>query len=180
MENIMLIIIYTHFLNFWSCHLIIKLEFQISKSIIDPAGWPECKSLATSKVSLLDQLRTTLVFAPHALIPRKNLKKTKWRRCGRSRSDAQVSDGITKNSERISQLKEPCEVNLSVLESILKVYLKSLLSVPYIPEHFLSPDGYTSGHVARIQLYTCRHLELPHLSVTSTLQAIRLSYPYKE
>ena len=26
---------------------------------------------------------------------------------------------------------------------------------------FLSPDGYTSRHVARIQLYTCHHLELP-------------------
>ena len=25
--------------------------------------------------------------------------------------------------------------------------------------HFLSPDGYTSGHVAHIQLYTCHHLE---------------------
>jgi len=131
--------------------------------ITDPAGWPECKSLATSKVCPLDQLRTTLAFAPYALIPRKNLKKTKWRRCGRSRSDAQVSDRITKNSERISQLKEPCAVNLSVLESTLKVYLKSLLIVPYIPEHFLSPDGYTSGHVAHIQLYTCRHLELPPL-----------------
>ena len=54
-------------------------------------------------------------------------------------------------------------MNLSVLESIMKTYLKSLLSVPYIPEHFLSPDGYTSGHVARIQLYTCHHLELPPL-----------------
>ena len=54
-------------------------------------------------------------------------------------------------------------MNLSVLESILKAYLKSLLSVPYIPEHFLSPDGYTSVHVARIQLYTCHQLELPPL-----------------
>ena len=109
------------------------------------------------------QLRTTLAFAPHILIPRKNLKKTKWRHCDRSRSDAQVSGRITKNSERISQLKEPCIVNLSVLESILKAYLKSLLSVPYIPELFLSPDGYTSRHVARIQLYTCHHLEPPQL-----------------
>ena len=57
-------------------------------------------------------------------------------------------------------------MNLSVLESILKAYSsvlksvpQSLLRVPYIPEHFLSPDGYTSGHVARIQLYTCHHLE---------------------
>jgi len=54
-------------------------------------------------------------------------------------------------------------VNLSVLESIMKAYLKSLLSVPYIPELFLSPDGYTSKHVAHIQLYTCQHLELPQL-----------------
>ena len=54
-------------------------------------------------------------------------------------------------------------MNLSVLEGILKAYLKSLLSVPYIPEHFLSPDGYTSGHVAHIQLYTCHYLEPPPL-----------------
>ena len=45
----------------------------------------------------LDQLRTTLASDLHASIPRKNLKKTEWRRCGRSRFDAQVSDGITKN-----------------------------------------------------------------------------------
>jgi len=29
--------------------------------------------------------------------------------------------------------------------------------------HFLSPDSYTSGHVACIQLYTCHHLEHPWL-----------------
>ena len=33
----------------------------------------------------------------------------------------------------------------------------------YIPGHFLSPGSYTSGHVARIQLYTCHHLEHPWL-----------------
>ena len=48
-------------------------------------------------------------------------------------------------------------------KSILKTYLKSLLSVPYIPELFLSPDGYASRHVALIQLYTCHHLEPPQL-----------------
>jgi len=131
--------------------------------VCDPAGCLECKSLATSKISPLDHLRTTSVFAPHVLISRKNMKKTKWRHCGRLRSDAQVSGRITKSSERISQLKEPCVVNLSVLESIMKAYLKSPLSVPYIPELFLSPNGYASRHVAHIQLYTCQHLELPQL-----------------
>ena len=69
-------------------------------------------------------------------------------------------------------------MNLSVLESILKAYLKSLLSIPYIPEHFLSPEGYTSGLASsctRVAIWS-----FLHLSVTSTLQAIRLSYPYKE
>ena len=33
----------------------------------------------------------------------------------------------------------------------------------YIPGHFLSPGSYTSGHVARIHLYTCHHLEHPRL-----------------
>ena len=152
--------------NLWFIVIMNLLNIWKAKTISirgDPAGWLECKSLATSKISPLDQLCTTSVFAPHVLIPRKNLKKTKWRHCGRSRSDTQVSGRITKNSERISQLKEPCVVNLSVLESILKAYLKSPLSVPYIPELFLSPDSYSSRHVAHIQLYTCHHLELPQL-----------------
>ena len=40
---------------------------------------------------------------------------------------------------------------------------QNLLRVPYIPVHFLSPNGYTSGHVARIELFTCHHLERPLL-----------------
>jgi len=58
--------------------------------------------LPRQRFLLLDQLRTTLAFVLHVSIPRKNMKKTKWRRCGRSRSDAQVSGRITKNSENIS------------------------------------------------------------------------------
>ena len=52
--------------------------------------------LPRQRFLLLDQLRTMLASVLHASIPRKNLKKTEWRRCGRSRSDAQVIDGITK------------------------------------------------------------------------------------
>ena len=115
------------------------------------------RALPRQRFLLLDQLRTTLASVLCVSILRKDLQKTEWRRCGRSRSDAQVSDGITKYSERISKLKEPSAVNLSVLKSVPQ----SLLRVPYIPEHFLSPDGYTSGHVARIQLYMCHHLEPP-------------------
>jgi len=44
----------------------------------------------------LDRLCTTLASVLHTSILLKNLKKTEWRRCGRSRSDAQVSDRITK------------------------------------------------------------------------------------
>ena len=54
-------------------------------------------------------------------------------------------------------------MNLSVLKSVLKCSETRTVRVPYIPEHFLSPDGYTSEHVARIQLYTCHHLEPPPL-----------------
>jgi len=53
--------------------------------------------LPRQRFLLLDQLRTTLASVLHASIPRKNLKKTEWRCCGGSRSDAQVSDEITKN-----------------------------------------------------------------------------------
>jgi len=44
----------------------------------------------------LDRLCTTLASVLHTSILLKNLKKTEWRHCGRSRADAQVSDGITK------------------------------------------------------------------------------------
>jgi len=45
----------------------------------------------------LDRLCTTLASVLHtSILLNKNLQKTEWRRCGRSRSDAQVSDGITK------------------------------------------------------------------------------------
>ena len=102
----------------------------IEAMVLDPAGWPECKSLATSKVSPLNQLRTTLAFAPHVLIPRKNLKKTKWRRCGRSRSDAQVSDGITKNSENISTqgtVRSESQCTRKYFESVPQKYVKCSL-----------------------------------------------------
>jgi len=45
----------------------------------------------------LDRLCTTLASILRTSILLKNLKKTEWRRCGRSRSDAEVSDGIPKN-----------------------------------------------------------------------------------
>ena len=41
---------------------------------------------------LLDRLCTTLASVLRTSILLKNLKKTEWRRCSRSRSDAQVSD----------------------------------------------------------------------------------------
>ena len=68
-------------------------------------------------------------------------------------------------------------MNLSVA-SILKAYSSVLRNVPQKSVKsslytwaFLSPVGYTSGHVAHIQLYTCHHLdpsplELPMQGVT--------------
>ena len=44
----------------------------------------------------LDRLCTTLASVLHTSIHLKNLQKTEWHRYGRSRSDAQVSDGTTK------------------------------------------------------------------------------------
>jgi len=44
----------------------------------------------------LYRLCSTLASILHTSILLNNLKKTEWCRCGRSRSDAQVSDGITK------------------------------------------------------------------------------------
>jgi len=76
--------------------------------------------LPRQRFLLLDQPRTTLASVLQASIPRKNLKETEWCRCGRSRSNAQVSDGITKYSERKAKLKEPCKYSLSVLKSFQK------------------------------------------------------------
>ena len=64
-------------------------------TLILPVGL-SARALPRQRFLLLDQLRTTLASVLQASIPRKNLKETEWRRCGRSRSDAQVSDGITK------------------------------------------------------------------------------------
>ena len=65
----------------------------------------------------LDRLCTMLASVLHTSSLLKNLKKTEWCRCGRSRSDAQVSDEITKNSKRGKlKLKEPCKISLSVLK----------------------------------------------------------------
>jgi len=54
------------------------------------------RALSRQWFLLLDRLRTTLASVLHTSILRKNLKKKEWRHCGRLRSDAQVSDGITK------------------------------------------------------------------------------------
>ena len=54
------------------------------------------KVLPRQRYLPLDRLCTTLTSVLHTSIPLKNLQKTEWRRCGRSRFDAQVCDGITK------------------------------------------------------------------------------------
>jgi len=65
----------------------------------------------------LDRLCTTLPSVLHTSIHLKNLQKTECRRCGQSRSDAQVSDGTTKTlREKSLKLKEPCKNSLSVLK----------------------------------------------------------------
>ena len=59
----------------------------------------------------------------------------------------------------MQKLSQRTQVLTSVKKCSKRAYLLKFVGVPYIPEHFLSPDGYTSGHVALIQLYTCHHLE---------------------
>jgi len=84
---------------------------------------------------LLDQLSTTLASVLQASNPRKNLKKTEWRRCGRSRSDAQVSDGITKILREKLRTQGPVQCSLSAYSSVLtsvkkcskRAYLRSSL-----------------------------------------------------
>ena len=48
-----------------------------------------------------------------------------------------------------------------VKKSSKRVRTSKFVGNSYIPGYFLSPGSYTSGHVARIQLYTCHHLEHP-------------------
>ena len=54
------------------------------------------RALPRQRYLPLDRLCTTLASVLHTSIHLKILQKTEWRRCGRSRSDAQVSDGTTK------------------------------------------------------------------------------------
>ena len=71
--------------------------------------------------------------------------------------------------ENSRTLRNRAKFSLSVLktrkrkEVIWTCVPQKFVRISYIPGHFLSPDSYASGHVARIQLYTCHHLEHPWL-----------------
>jgi len=135
----------------------------------DPAGWPECKSLATSKVSSSGSASHHVSLCPSRLNssqePGENrvapLRPIALRCSSQWRNHQILRENISTQGTVRSESQYSSKYSQSVLKCSKKTYLKSLLRVPYIPEHFLSPNGYTSGHVARIQLYTCRHLEPP-------------------
>ena len=69
-----------------------------------------------------------------------------------------------KNSKGTVQCSLPVYSRLaSVKKTIWTCVPQKFVGNSYIPGYFLSPGSYTSGHVARIQLYTCHHLEHPSL-----------------
>ena len=136
----------------------------------------------------LDRLCTTLASVLHTSILLKNRKKTEWRRCGRSRSDAQVSDGITKTLTREKlKLKEPCKISLSVLKcsqsvkkcskrAYLRNSLEFLIYLCIFSLLTVTPlDTWLASSCTRVTIWS-----VFYLSVISTLQAVRLSYPCKE
>jgi len=137
---------------------------------------------------LLDRLCTTLASVLHTSILLKNLKKIEWRRCGRSRSDAQVSDRITKILREKLRTQGTVQYSLSaysnVLTSVKKcskcAYLRSSLEfLIYLCIFSLltvTPlDTWLASSCTRVTIWS-----ILYLSVTSTLQAVRLSYPSKE
>ena len=75
---------------------------------IDPACWPERRSLPRLRIDL----RTASIFRPSPRSTSRTCKRTERRPCGRSHSNAQVSDWTTKywEQERSRNLKEPCNV----------------------------------------------------------------------
>ena len=77
-------------------------------NIIDPACWPKRWSCASSN---LDRLLRRVSLRPFNAIHLKNLQKKKRRRCGRSRSNAQVSDWTTNYLRvKLKNSKEPWPV----------------------------------------------------------------------
>ena len=155
----------------------------------DPADWLECKSLATSKVSPSGLALHHASFRPsHLDSPKKTWKKTEWRRYGWSHSDAQVSDGITQNLREKSLNSRNHAKSLSAYSSVLKsvkkcskrAYLRSSLEfLIYLCIFSLltvTPlDTWLASSCTRVTIWN-----VPYLSVTSNLQAVRLSYPGKE
>ena len=92
--------------QFWKVRMKIFVEFLdkgiwdaiengpfIPKLVILPVD-QSARVLPRQRYLPLD--RTTLASVLHTSILLKNLQKTEWHRYGRSRPDAQVSDGITK------------------------------------------------------------------------------------
>jgi len=82
----------------------------------------------------LDRLCTTLASVLRTSIHLKNLQKTEWRRCGRSRSDAQVSDGTTKTLREklrtrgtVQKLSQSLKYSPSVKKYSKRAYLRSSL-----------------------------------------------------
>jgi len=78
------------------------------------------RALPRQRCLPLDRLCTTLASVLHTSIHLKNLQKTEWRRCDRSRSDAQVSDGTTKTLREKTKNSRNRAKTLSAYSSILK------------------------------------------------------------
>ena len=78
-----------------------RVPFENNKRLQNISNWScrltrEQEPCHVKGIFLCDRLCTTLASVLRTSILLKNLQKTKWCRCGRSRSDAQVSDWTTK------------------------------------------------------------------------------------
>ena len=117
-----------------------QLEWFLTFLGIDPACWPERWKLPRQRIDV----RTASNLRSSSRSTSRTCKETERRRCGRSHSNAQVSDGITKykeNKNRANPLSQSAttrkrkeyKLNVRTSESLLRtlIYLAvlSLLAV---------------------------------------------------
>ena len=125
-------------------------------NLILPVDWAQEHCLVTIFPTSLTP-RALQVHSSDSLS--ENLKNTRWRLCGRWRSDAQVSDRNTQKLRENMLCRTVLKAhNPSKISRNEKRTSANSVKVTFIARFLLSPSRYAFGRVARIQPCTCRHL----------------------
>jgi len=158
------------------------------ETVSDPAGWPECKSLATSKVSPFGSASHHVSFCPSHLDspqePEKDrvapLRPIALRRSSQWRNHQILREKIWTQGT-VQVFSQRTQVFWKTYSSILKKRTsKSVKSSLYTLALSLSWRLHLWTRGSHPAVHVSPSGATFYLSVTSTLQAIRLSYPCEE